>query len=217
MNKKIIWGVVVLVLVSIVGYVLLNGRKERRPIETPASLPTTIPASLPTTSEEYVFDKELSFGFNYPKGWEYSCSISPTVNKCDPTQINLDDTNSCTCQDLGDIKESLSFGKTIKTESGAIYKPQITLDIKSADGIENIKKDFKDNAVQSGLKILEEGIMTINEVIGSDVTVGVDTFKIRELIFVNNGNAYIFKYQANDLYGKFDDVFNGVVNSFKVK
>lgn len=198
MNKKLKPGIVILILILLASFILLDLGKQT---EEPELIPhlEQEPAPLPLTTKEYVYDDKLSFGFEYPEGWEFSINVDPP------------DKN---------IKKTMVFKKDFKKKfEGSEYESevsvQIQLIVKSATDLEEVETEFKKRL--AGTPILNEDTISVNNISGYDILAGTPDWKLRHVVFFANGMAYIFEYQSQDeFYRMYEETFNNAINSFNI-
>jgi len=181
---------VALLVVSIAGC----ARQPSPPAPLPPIEPVT-PRVL--TTQGYVYDDKLGYGFEYPGGWELYVAEGDFPDK--------------------NIKKVVSFEKKI-LKDGAQVSVQIELIIKSATDLQEVKSEFKKGLERSGLPILNEATISVNNIDGYDILSGIPTWKLRQVVFFANGMAYIFKYSSQEeFYRMYEETFNNVINSFAIK
>ncbi|GAI43203.1 unnamed protein product, partial [marine sediment metagenome] len=84
--------------------------------------------------------------------------------------------------------------------------------------LQEVKSEFKKGLERSGLPILDEATISVNNIDGYDILSGTPTWKLRQVVFFANGTAYIFKYSSQEeFYRMYEETFNNVINSFVVK
>ncbi|MBW6461729.1 MAG: hypothetical protein K0B07_01665 [DPANN group archaeon] len=164
------------------------------------------PVPLTTTTKEYVYDDDLGYSFEYPAGWAFYVNIAESVNGCN-SELGYD---SYTCVDFPDD----NIKKVIMFENG---DSSIEFTIQSATNIETITNDFKEIAKMSGLDVLSETEISINNVYGYDTLTGTSGWKLRQVVFIDTGTVYIFKYSGQEeTYDINEDTFENVINSFNI-
>jgi len=196
---------------------LWSGKSFAKQTEEPplAPPPTTKPESLPLTTKGYVYDAKLSYGFEYPDGWEFFINMDKDVEQCDPTL----DYEAYTCVDFPDknIKKVITFIKKLSPIS-SLPPPQIDFTVKSAANLQEVTNEFKKEVKVSGVPILSEKAILINNVSGYDTFAGTSDWKLRQTVFFINGTAYVFKYSSQEkFYRTYEETFNKIINSFKIK
>ena len=117
---------------------------ERHASEPP-SVPQTEPVSGALTTEGYVYDDKLGYGFEYPGGWELNIEEDDFPDK--------------------NIKKVVSFEKKI-LKDGAQVSVQIELIIKSVTDLQEVKNEFKQGLEMSGVPILNEATISVNTIDG---------------------------------------------------
>ncbi|MBU4139745.1 MAG: hypothetical protein KJ729_07405 [Euryarchaeota archaeon] len=224
-GKKLILSIVILTIIVVTSWILLNTERQT-PEEIQAPEPWVIPP--PTTEEPvpralstqgYVYDDKLGYGFKFPDGWEFSVSVDKDVEQCDPTQHY----EAYNCADFPDanIKKVVSFEKLFKKKfEGSEYESEVSvrieLIVKSATDLQEVKNEFKQRLL--GMSILNETTISVNKINGYDILIGEDSgWKLRQRVFFANGTAYIFTYQSQDeFYRMYEDIFNNTINSFNI-
>jgi len=159
--------------------------------------PPTEPAPGVLTTQGYVYDDELGYGLEYPGGWELYVEEDDFPDK--------------------NIKKVVSFEKKIlKDESQVLV--QIELTIKSVTDLQEVKNEFKQGLEMSGMPILNEATISVNNIDGYDILSGIPIWKLRQVVFFADGMAYIFKYSSQEeFYRMYEETFNNVINSFVIK
>jgi len=223
MNKKLILGIVILIIIVLASFIWLDlGKKTEEPvfITPPITVQAPLPVSLPITNKEYVYDDKLNFGFEYPDGWGFSINVDKDVEQCDPT-LNYENYN---CVDFPNenIKKVITFGKDAKIKlEGNDYESEVSVRIeftvKSATDLQEVETEFKQRLL--GTPILNETTTSINNINVYDILIGEDSgWKLRQTAFFANGTAYIFTYSSQDeLYRMYKETFNNTINSFYIK
>jgi hypothetical protein len=214
MNKKIITGIVVLAVAVMVLSTSLF--MEKQTAEAPIISPRTAePESLSLSTGGYVYDKKLNYGFNYPDGWEFSIGIDKDLEQCDPA-LNYEAYNCVEFPDRA-IKKNIIFKKAIPGD-GSLVSIDIDFVAKTAMDLQVIREEFKRGAVLSGLEILKEEAILVNNTDGYDMLAGIPEWKIRQTAFLSNEMAYVFTYQSQDeFYRIYEKTFNSIINSFSIK
>jgi hypothetical protein len=177
--------------------------------------PPTEPAPGPLTTKGYVYDDKLGYGFEYPDGWEFSINVDKDVEQCDPSLYY----ETYNCVDFPDknIKKVVSFEKKIVKGQGQV-SVELELIIKSATDLQEVKNEFKEELEMSGLPILNETAISVNNISGYDILSGIPAWKLRKVTFFANGTAYIFKYSSQEeFYRMYEETFNNVINSFNIE
>lgn len=201
MNKKLISGITILVIVALTLSIWLY--TERQTSEPFVPFPSIEPEPYggPLSTGGYVYDDKLNYGFEYPDGWEIS------IGEDFPE---------------GNIKKVVTFNKDIKIKlEGHDYESEVSvlieLIVKSATDLQEVENEFKQRLL--GLPILNETTVSVNNINGYDILVGEDSgWKLRQTVFFANGTAYIFTYQSQDeLYRMYEETFNNTINSFNIK
>jgi len=164
---------------------------------SPPTPPPTEPVPGALSTQGYVYDDKLGYGFEYPGGWEFHVSEGDFPDK--------------------NIKKVVSFEKKIPYERGQV-SVELGLIVKSAADLQEVKSEFKQGLERSGLPILDEATISVNNISGYDILSGIPTWKLRQVVFFTNGMAYIFKYASQEeFYRMYEETFNNVINSFVIK
>ncbi|MCG7848896.1 MAG: hypothetical protein MIO93_06915 [ANME-2 cluster archaeon] len=224
MNKKLISGITILVIVALTLSIwLCTERQTSEPfIPSPSIEPE--PYGGPLSTGGYVYDDKLNYGFEYPDGWEMHISLDKDFEQCDPLLLY----ENYTCGDFPDenIKKQVSFGKSFKKQfEGSDYESEVSVDlefiVKSATDLQEVTDEFKKGAEMSGLPILNEATISVNNIDGYDILCGdseTPTWKLRKVVFFANGTAYIFTYSSQDeFYRMYEEIFNNTIKSFNIK
>ena len=154
------------------------------------------PVSGEITTQGYVYDDKLGYGFEYPGGWELHIEEGDFPDKS--------------------IKKVISFEK--KIPKNGQFSVEIGLIVKSATGLQEVKNEFKKELEMSGIPILDETEILVNNISGYDIFSGIPTWKLRQVAFFANGTAYIFKCAAQEeFYRMYEEIFNNIINSFNIK
>jgi len=164
----------------------------------PAPLPPTEPVTPGVlTTQGYVYDDNLGYGFDYPGGWELHVAEGEFAGK--------------------NIKKVVSFEKKIPYERGYV-SVGIELIVKPVTDLQEVKDEFKKGLERSGIPILNEATISVNNISGYDILSGIPTWKLRQVVFFANGMAYVFKYSSQEeFYRMYEETFNNVINSFVIK
>lgn len=176
---------------------------------------TTEPEPLRLTTKRYVYDDKLGYGFEYPDNWEFFINVDKDVEQCDPS-LNYE---NYTCVDFPDknIKKVITFTKKL-SELISKPPPQIDFMVKSAADLQENKNEFKKGVEMSGIPILNEAAISVNNVSGYDILAGTPDWKLRQVVFSANGIVYIFKYSSQEeFYRMSEETFNNIINSFNIK
>lgn len=160
--------------------------------------PPTEPAPGMLTTQEHVFDDKLGYGFEYPGGWGLSVWEDDFPDK--------------------NIKKLVSFQKKKKSKDGFEVLVEIEFMVKSVTDLEEFKNEFKQYLKYSGVPILDEDAISVNNIDGYDILSGIPTWKLRQVVFYANGTAYIFKYSSQEaFYRMYEETFNRIINSFYIQ
>jgi len=199
MAKSKLW-IFLLIAVSflVVSIAFMGGctRQSSTGEPSPPTPPTEpVPGALST--QGYVYDDKLGYGFDYPDGWEFHVAEGDFPDK--------------------NIKKVVSFEKKIFKDR-AQFSVEIELIVKSATDLQEVKSEFKKGLERSGLPILNEATISVNNISGYDILSGTPTWKLRQVAFFANGMAYIFKYSSQEeFYRMHEETFNKIINSFVIK
>ncbi|GAH96613.1 unnamed protein product [marine sediment metagenome] len=178
-------------------------------------LPPIEPASGELSTQGYVYDDKLGYGFEYPDGWEFYINVDKDIEQCDPS-LYYENYN---CVDFPDenIKKVISFEKKI-SKDGSQVSVELELMIKSVTDLQEVTNEFKEGLEMSGLPILNETAISVNNISGYDILSGTPAWKLRQVSFFANGTAYIFKYSSQEeFYRMYEETFDNVINSFNIK
>jgi len=184
-------------------------------VPTVIPLPPITPVTGELTTQGYVYDDKLGYGFEYPGGWEFFINVDKDVEQCDPSLYY----ETYNCVDFPDenIKKVVSFEKKI-LKDGAQFSVAIELTVKSATDLQEVKDEIKQGLEMSGLPILDEATILVNNISGYDILSGTPTWKLRQVVFFANGMAYTFKYSSQEeFYRMYEETFNNIINSFIIE
>jgi len=200
MAKSKLW-IFLLIAVSflVVSIAFMGGctRQSSTGEPSPPTPPPTEPVPGALSTQGYVYDDKLGYGFEYPGGWEFHVEEGDFPDK--------------------NIKKVVSFEKKIPYERGYV-SVELGLIVKSATDLQEVKSEFKKGLERSGLPILDEATISVNNISGYDILSGTPTWKLRQVVFFANGTAYIFKYSSQEeFYRMYEETFNNVINSFAIK
>ena len=198
-GKRFNLGVIsILVALLVVSIAFMGGCTRQPSTEEPSPpAPPTEPVPGALTTQGYVYDDKLGYGFEYPGGWELYVAEDDFPDK--------------------NIKKVVSFEKKILRD-GAQVSVQIEFIVKSAADLQEVKNEFKKGLERSGIPILNEATISVNNISGYDILSGTPTWKLRQVVFFANGMAYIFKYSSQEeFYRMYEETFNNVINSFVIK
>lgn len=204
---KIVVVIIVVVLVSLALKFL--GRTN-----VPTS--TVEPEAGNLSTQRYVYDDKLGYGFEYPNdSWDVIVNISKDVDQCDPARNY--ETYTCVEFPYENIKKVINFTKK-QDRNLELSALQINFTIKSVTDLQEVTSEFKKEVVGSNMPILSESAIKVNNINGYDTLAGTPDWKLRQVVFFTNGVAYIFRYSSQDeLYNLNEATFNNVINSFKIK
>ena len=196
-GKRFNLGISLLVAILVISIVFMGGCTKQSTTEEP-SIPTppTEPAPGPLSTQGYVYDDKLGYGFDYPGGWEFYVEEGDFPKG---------------------IKKVVSFEKEIPKD-GVICRVLIGLTVKSATDLQEVKNELKKEIEISETPILNEATILVNNMSGYDILSGIPTWKQRQVVFFANGMAYIFKYASpEEYYHMYEETFNHVINSFVIR
>lgn len=214
---KILIVITVIAVVSVLLESKFIVRQEIQQGESPlVPAPTTEPESGDLSTQRYVSDDKLGYGFEYPdNSWEVVTNISMDVEQCDPARNY--ETYTCVDFPLKNIKKVVNFTKK-QDRNLELPALQVNFTVKSAADLSEINNEFKKEVAGSGMSILNESAIKINSLSGYDMLAGTPDWKLRQVTFFANGMAYIFRYSSQEkLYRMNEETFNGIINSFTVK
>ena len=213
MNKKLIFGIAILAIVALAFSIWLYTERWVEPPLVPP--PTTEPESGDLSTQGYVYDDKLGYGFEYPDGWEFFTNVDKDVEQCDPSLYY----ETYNCVDFPDknIKKVVSFTKKL-AEHISLPRPQIDFTVKTATDLQEVTNEFKREVEAFGIPVLNEAIIPVNNISGYDILAGTPDWKLRQVVFFANGTAYIFKYSSQEeFYRMYEETFNNIINSFNIK
>jgi len=157
-----------------------------------------------------LYDEKLGFGFEYPEDWETHVEDGPFPDK--------------------DIKKVVTCNLDIYGVYGAVYPfvcVQIELKIKSTNftDLKYIKEELRKELNMSGLPILNESTIVVNNREGYDLLAGISynhiflsSWKLRQVVFLADGMVYMFKYSSQEeFYRIYEETFDYVINSFIIE
>jgi hypothetical protein len=197
-GKRFNLGISLLVAILVISIASMGGCAKQSSTEEP-SIPTppTEPVPGPLSTQGYVYDDKLGYGFDYPGGWEFHVYEGEFVGK--------------------NIKKVVSFEKKIPYGRGQV-SVDLELIVKPVTDLQEVKDEFKQGLERSGIPILNEATISVNNIDGYDILSGIPTWKLRQVVFFANGMAYIFKYSSQEeFYRMYEETFNNVINSFVIK
>ena len=185
-------GISVLVALLAVSITFMGGcTGEPSP---PAPVPPTEPVTPGVlTTQGYVYDDKLGYGFEYPGGWEME--IPKVV-------------------DGEDIESVAMF-----TKPGTPTTLSVIVKLSNLTSLEEVKEEFREGLKGLGGTILEEREVIVNGREGYEVIYKpIAAVKIRQVIFIANGKSYMLVCStAEVLYDEYEETFNNVINSFVIK
>ena len=117
-----------------------------------------------------------------------------------------------------DVKQVITLKKTIHAE-GPIFVVAIELKIKSTNftDLKDVKEELTKELNRSGLPILNESTILVNNREGYDLLAGTSNWKCRQVAFLANGMAYMSKYSSQEtFYLTYEEIFDNFINSFMV-
>jgi len=194
--KTKLWLILLIAVSLLVVSIAFMGGCTRQP-SPPVPPPPTEPVPGVLTTQGHVYDDKLGYGFEYPGGWELHVAEGDFPDK--------------------NIKKVVSFEKRIFKDR-AQFSVEIELIVKSATDLQEVRNEFKQGLERSGLPILNEATISVNNIDGYDILSGIPTWKLRQVAFFANGKAYIFKYSSQEeFYRMYEETFNNVINSFVIK
>ncbi len=196
-NLGVISVLIALLAVSIAFVGGCTGQSSTREPSPLAPPPPTEPALRVLSTQGYVYDDKLGYGFEYPSGWELYVEEGDFPDK--------------------NIKKVVSFEKNV-FKDGSQFSVEIELIVKSVTDLQEVKNEFKQGLEMSGLPILNEATISVNNISGYDMLSGIPTWKLRQVVFFANGMAYIFKYSSQEeFYRMYEQTFSNVINSFVIE
>ena len=196
-NLGVIGVVFVLLVVSIafIGGCTRQSSTEEPSIPTPTTEPvTTEPATTGVlTTQGYVYDDKLGYGFEYPGGWEMQT----------PEVIDGEDTESV----------------VMFTKPGTPTTLIVTVKLSNLTSLEEVGGEIKEELNKLGMTILEEREIVVNGREGYEVIYQpIAAAKMRQVIFIANGRAYMLVCStAEPLYDEYEETFDNVINSFVIE
>ena len=160
--------------------------------------PPTEPVTPPVTpgvltTQGYVYDDKLGYGFEYPGGWEMQI----------PEVIDGEDTESV----------------VMFTKPGTSTTLIVTVKLSNLTSLEEVKEEIKEVLNKLGRTILEERKIVVNGREGYEVIYKpIAAVKMRQVIFIANGKSYMLVCSTAELlYDEYEETFNNVINSFVIK
>ncbi len=202
--KKLRWIslLIVVVLMTWFSYtVWKSSEKKSEQVDKPI---TSEPESTGTLSTKgYVYDYKLGYGFIQPEGWEWNVFEEGFPDKSIKKDVIF-------------VKPFVKKSEGNKIESQGMV--QIELIIKSAASLLDVVTEFKDYLEISGVPILKETTIIVNDREGYDVLSGINHWNLRQVMFFNNEKAYVFSYQSQEEFFKmYEEIFNSIISSFELK
>ena len=206
--------------------VLIDIRDESPsfPVDDPTEPPpiSTEPATGTLSTEGYVYDLDLGYGFEYPGGWEFFINVDTSI--CDLARKDAakePDGEPYSCLDFPDrsIKKVVVFEKFFGMEDTQL-RVGIEFMVRLVDNPEEFIDEFKRYAKDSGVPVLSEHTVSTNNIERHDILLGGPILKLRQVAFFADGRAYIFQYSSStreDLYDRYEDSFGRIVNSFEIR
>ena len=161
------------------------------PVLPPPTKPVPVPGAL--TTQGYVYDDKLGYGFEYPGGWKMEI----------PEVIDGEDTESV----------------VMFTKPGTPTTLIVTVKLSNLTSLEEVKEEFREGLKGLGGTILEEREIVVNGREGYEVIYKpIAAVKIRQVIFIANGKSYMLVCSTAELlYDEYEETFNNVINSFVIK
>ena len=164
------------------------------PVTPPTEPVTTEPVTTGVlTTQGYVYDDKLGYGFEYPGGWEMRT----------PEVIDGEDTESV----------------VMFTKPGTPTTLIVTVKLSNLTSLEEVKGEIKEGLNKLGMTILEEREIVVNGREGYEVIYKpIAAVKMRQVIFIANGKSYMLVCSTAELlYDEYEETFNNVINSFVIK
>ncbi len=199
--KRAKWYLVLLLvstLLLVVGCTRQSSTEEPSPLTEPVTPPTEPVTTEPVTTgvlttQGYVYDDKLGYGFEYPGGWEMEI----------PEVI-----------DGEDIESVVMFTKPeTPTTLNVIVK------LSNLTSLEEVKEEFREGLKGLGGTILEEREVIVNGREGYEVIYKpIAAVKKRQVIFIANGKSYMLICSTAELlYDEYEETFSHVINSFVIE
>ena len=171
-SKRFNLGISLLVAILVIFIASMVGcTKQSSTGELPLPTPPTEPVPGALSTQGYVYDDKLGYGFDYPGGWEFHVYEGEFVGK--------------------NITKVVSFEKKIPYGRGQV-SVELELMVKPVTDLQEVKSELKKGLERSGLPILNEATISVNNIDGYDILSGIPTWKQRQVVFFANGMAYIF-------------------------
>jgi len=189
-------GVIKVLAALLVLSIVLMGGCTREPDTGGPSLP--VPPTEPVTTgvlttQGYVYDDKLGYGFEYPGGWEMET----------PEVVDGEDTESI----------------VMFTKPGTPTTLIVTIKLSNLTNLEEVKGEIKEELSKLGGTILEEREIVVNGREGYEVIYKpIAVVKIRQVMFIVNGKSYMLVCSTAELlYDEYEEVFERVINSFIIE
>ncbi len=164
------------------------------PVTPPTEPVTTEPVTTGVlTTQGYVYDDKLGYGFEYPGGWEMQT----------PEVIDGEDTESV----------------VMFTKPGTPTTLIVTVKLGNLTSLEEGKGEIKEALNKLGMTILEEREIVVNGREGYEVIYKpIAAVKMRQVIFIANGKSYMLVCSTAELlYDEYEETFDHVINSFVIE
>ena len=197
-TKRAKWYLVLLLVSTLLLVVGCTGQSSTEEPSPPLPAPPTEPVTPPVTpgvltTQGYVYDDKLGYGFEYPGGWEMQ---TPEVI------------------DGEDIKSGVMF-----TKPGTSTTLIVTIKLSNLTSLEEVKGEIKEELNKLGMTILEEREIVVNGREGYEVIYKpIAAVKLRQVIFIANGMTYMLVCStAEVLYDEHRDTFDHIINSFVIE
>ncbi len=196
-------GISVLLALLVVSIAFMGGCTRQLDTGEPSSLEVPTPPTEPVTTEPvttgvlttqgYVYDDKLGYGFEYPGGWEMQI----------PEVIDGEDTESV----------------VMFTKPGTSTTLIVTVKLSNLTSLEEGKREIKEALNKLGRTILEEREVIVNGREGYEVIYKpIAAVKMRQVIFIANGKSYMLVCSTAELlYDEYEEIFNNVINSFVIE
>ncbi len=161
------------------------------PVPPPPTEPVPVPEAL--TTQGYVYDDKLGYGFEYPEDWE-----TQVIEVVD-----------------GEDTESVEMF----TKPGTPTTLIVTVKLSNLTSLEEVKGEIKEELNKLGMTLLEEREVVVNDREGYEVIYKpIAAVKMRQVIFIANGKTYMLVCStAEPLYDEYEEIFDYVINSFVIE